>query len=176
MPTITWIDPGLSSAVVTAYYDDVTPYSPLMIEQFGGGVEALKAWVERNRESLEAPGRTIGSEKFVPRLIENGSHTLESTLPLVCEGVLIGMGVMPVYPKGNWQPAAAQYLSGGDTHEERKKRHQDLMKRAGLWLTGSDVGRDDANDANSATGHALHFLTRTLRHGPTIELLYGGEK
>lgn len=174
MPYLTAIDPGQSSAVVTAYYDDKTPYQPYKIEQFGGGVEALKEWVELRRASLPR-GITL-AEKFIPRPIENGSHTLESTLPLVCEGVLIGMGVMPAYPRGNWQPAAAQYISGGDTYEERKKSHQDLMKRRGLWLTGADVGRDDANDANSATGHALYFLARTLRHGPTIELLYEGEK
>lgn len=174
MPYLTWIDPGQSTGIVTAYYDDVTPYQPYKIEQFGGGVDALKEWVRIN--SISLAGRIVGAEKFVPRPIENGSHTLESTLPLVCEGVLIGMGVMPAYPKGNWQPATAQHISGGDTYEERKKRHQDLMKRAGLWLTGTDVGEADANDANSATGHALHFLTRTLRHSPTIEMLYGGEK
>lgn len=176
MPFLTWIDPGQSTGIVTAYYDDKTPYEPSMILQFGGGVDALKEWVNMNVELMTYAGMTVGCEKFIPRPIENGSHTLESTLPLVCEGVLVGMGVMPAYPRGNWQPAAAQYISGGDTYEERKKSHQDLMKRAGLWLTGEDVGRDDANDANSATGHALHFLTRTLRHGPTIELLYGGEK
>jgi hypothetical protein len=64
---------------------------------------------------------------------------------------------------------------GGDTPEERKRHMDDLMKRAGLWLTGADVDEPDANDALSATRHVVYFVTRTIKHGPTREWFYGEE-
>jgi hypothetical protein len=91
------------------------------------------------------------------------------------EGLLVGRGIMPAYPRGNWQPATSQVLVHGKSPEESKKLSDELLKRLGLWLTGADVGRPDANDVMSATKHIIWFLTRTLKHKPTLEWVYGEE-
>lgn len=177
MTFITWFDPGESTGIVMGHFSDFTPYEHRRAYQIPGGVQALMDFIaEDNEAQWWLPTcEIIGCEKFIPREIEGGSHTLESTLPLVLEGLLMARGLMPVYPEGNWQPATAQLLSGGDTPEERKANSDNLLRAAGLWFTGEDVGRPDANDVNSATKHIVHFLTRKLRHRPTIEAIYGRE-
>ena len=47
--------------------------------------------------------------------------------------------------------------------------HQ-FMQDEGYWVTPKEVGRKDANDANSAVAHALAHL-RDTGHMPTIEML-----
>lgn len=181
MTYITWFDPGVRTGVVTGWFNATSHYEPRTIRQIEGGIVGLEAWLDQPGTFVPVctaqvwADHIVGSEKFIPRPIEGGSHTLDSTLPLVGEGVLIGRGIMPPYPQGNWQPATAQVLSGGDTPEERKKNSDDLLKAHGLWLTGADVGQDDADDAISATKHILHYLIHTARHRPTRDWLYGEE-
>lgn len=169
----------MSTGVVTGWFNETSHYEPREIEQVRGGPEGLDAWLDARRIPVwSAQGwadHVVGSEKFIPRTIERGSHTLESTIPLVGEGVLCAKGIMPYYPEGNWQPATAQVLTGGDTAEERRKNTNLLLQAKGLWLTGSDIESPDANDAHSATKHILYYLTRTLRHRPTRDWLYGEE-
>lgn len=162
-------DPGVRTGVVYWVWSEHEHAEPREIWQFDGGTTALEFWIDGHHDLINAVTH-IGSEKFIPRPQEGMSHTLESTYPLVQEGVLIGKGVMPHYPEGNWQPAGCQYPT--KTHE----RTDELLKLRGLWLTGKDVGMDDANDALSATRQMVYLLTRTLKHGPTIEWFYGGEE
>lgn len=172
MPYITWFDPGMSTGIVRGWFSETEHYEPDCIWQIGDGTRGLRAWLDTHPLPL---GLIVGAEKFVPRTKPGMTHTLESTYPLVQEGVLIDREIMPEYPGGNWQMADAQLLLGGKDAEERKRRSDDLLKARGLWLTDTDVGQKDANDAISATKHILHFLTRTLRHEPTRAWLYGEE-
>jgi hypothetical protein len=165
-------DPGVSTGIVYWVWDEKHHAEPRGIWQIDQGTVGLDIWIDGHWDLIRSV-QYIGSEKYVPRSIDGMTHTLESTYPLVQEGLLIGRQVMPHYPNGHWQPAANQYPVGGDTPEERKRRMDDLLKRAGLWLTGEDVDAPDANDALSATRHMIYLLTRTIRHQPTIEWFYG---
>jgi hypothetical protein len=162
-------DPGVRTGIVHGWWDDRQPLQVLDWWQFDGGTEGLDIWLDSHWTLIQGVDH-IGSEKFIPRTLPGMSHTLESTYPLVQEGLLIGRQVMPHYPQGNWQPATCQYPTR--THE----RMDDLLKTRGLWFTGSDVGMDDADDVLSATRHMVYFVTRTLRHEPTISWFYGGEE
>lgn len=178
MTYITWFDPGLSTGIVTGWFNEDSHYESRYIWQIPGGPQGLMDWLEDNPYNFGdlglIGGSIVGCEKFVPRPIDGGSHTLESTIPLVGEGVLIGRRVMPAYPFGNWQPAGAQVLRKGKDPAQSKKFSDDLLKEKGLWLTGEDVGQPDANDAISSTKHIIHFLCHKLRHEPTLEWIYGG--
>lgn len=176
MVSILWFDPGLSTGIQYGVFTDDDAYEMRKVWQIGGGVGGLRKWIHGGENELFKHADIIGSEKFIPRPVEGMSHTLESTLPLVLEGVLIEAEIMPEYPDGNWQPATAQTLANGPTPEARRKNTNELMERAGYWLTGSAIGAADANDANSTTRHILHYLCRTLKHAPTIEALYGEEQ
>lgn len=167
----------MSTGIVRGWFSETDHYEPDCIWQVPGGAKGLRKWLDHREETHGnwVPLEIVGAEKFVPRTKPGMTHTLESTYPLVQEGVLIDREVMPEYPKGNWQMADAQLLLGGKTPEERKHRSDELLQARGLWLTGTDVGRKDANDAISATKHVLHYLTRTLRHEPTRLWLYGEE-
>ena len=171
MAYITWFDPGVSTGIVTGWFNDTHHYEPRSVWQVPGGQDVLMDWLDKH--PIESLGQIIGSEKFIPRPIPGGSHTLESTYPLVQEGLLVGRGYMPPYPRGNWQPASSQLLVHGDSSAESKKLTDDLLRRLGLWLTGRYVAQPDANDANSTTKHILFFLSRTLKHKPTLEWMYG---
>lgn len=174
MTSALMFDPGVSTGIVYGVWGERDHYESRGIWQIPDGTIGLDAWIDRHWDLIRSVN-IIGSEKFVPRQIEGGSHTLESTYPLVQEGILIGRQVMPHYPLGHWQMASCQYFVGGDTPEDRKRRMDDYLKRAGLWLTGSDVDAEDANDALSATRQMMYLVTRVVRHVPTIDWFYGGE-
>lgn len=176
---ITWFDPGVSTGIVRGWFDDTHHYEPREVWQVPGGQEGLIQWLDdRGHWRFDYPGDIVGSEKFIPRPIDGGTHTLESTYPLVQEGLLVGRGIMPPYPRGHWQPATSQVLrrSPDNDPDKNKKLSDELLQTLGLWLTGTDVGQPDANDVISATKHIIWFLTRTLKHKPTLEWVYGEEK
>ena len=50
-----------------------------------------------------------------------------------------------------------------------------MLRRAGLWLTGrKHLGMKDANDANSAQKHGMHYMGFNLKHIPTMNAYFGG--
>ena len=173
MSSILWFDPGVETGIQYGVFTDSDRYEMRKVWQITGGVGGLRRWIHGGENSLYLHSDIIGCEKWIPRTLEGMSHTLDSTLPLVLEGVLIEADIMPEYPEGNWQPATAQSLVNGKNPADRRKRTNTLLERAGYWLTGSDIGADDANDANSTTRHIMHYLCRTLKHGPTVEHIYG---
>lgn len=183
---VTWFDPGVSTGIVTGWFGENHHFEPRGIWQVPGGQDGLIDWLETHPVHptvMRTAGdrlddHIVGSEKFIPRPIDGGTHTLESTYPLVQEGLLVGRGIMPPYPRGHWQPATSQVLrrSPDNDPDKNKKLSDELLQRLGLWLTGTDVGQPDANDVISATKHVIWFLTRTLKHNPTLEWVYGEEK
>jgi hypothetical protein len=174
MASALMFDPGVSTGITYWEWTDKRIAIPVHDWQIYGGTEALDQWIDEHWYLIRSVTH-IGSEKFIPRPLPGMSHTLESTYPLVQEGILIAREVMPHYPNPRWQPATCQYPVGGDTPEERKRRMDDLMKRAGLWQTGVNAGDSDANDILSARRHMVYLLTRRIRHQPTISWFYGEE-
>lgn len=175
MTSILWFDPGVMTGIQYGVFTDSDRYEMRKVWQIPGGVTGLRSWLHGGENAVYRHADIIGCEKWIPRTMEGMSHTLESTLPLVLEGVLIEAVVMDPYPEGNWQPATAQSLVNGKNPADRRKRTNELLEAKGYWMTGSMVGADDANDVNSTTRHILHYLTRTLKHKPTADWLYGEE-
>ena len=116
-------------------------------------------------------------EKFTPRPNGKGGLTLASVEPLRIEGHLVGSGIMPDYPDKAWRQPSSQYFmcpTRGMTLPEKKKAANKWLKDNGFYFTGRDVGCKDADDARSATLHALSYLRKF--HKPTQLAFVGGEK
>ena len=115
-------------------------------------------------------------EKFTPRPNGKGGLTLASVEPLRIEGHLVGSGIMPDYPDKAWRQPSSQYFmcpTRGVTLPEKKKSANKWLRENGFYFTGKDVGCKDADDARSATLHALSYLRKF--HKPTQLAFFGGE-
>ena len=116
-------------------------------------------------------------EKFTPRPNGKGGLTLASVEPLRIEGHLVGSGIMPDYPDKAWRQPSSQYFmcpTRGVTLPEKKKAANKWLRENGFYFTGKDVGCKDADDARSATLHALSYLRKF--HRPTQEKYFKEEQ
>ena len=196
-------DPGKSSGVALLAYNETEPAKLVKAWQFGNGVQGLIDWLDVHRlwdydcgygsheqfwilPMTAHPSSsgyvwdsqlTVISEKFTPLQGKGFAQTLDSTLPLVCEGVLIAYGVMPVYDskEKRWQRPSLMYRHGGSTLAEKKKRSRAFLKKNGLYVLPKELGTPDNNDAISAILHGLNYLTHTLNHRPTWDAYYETE-
>ena len=168
--TTLWVaDTGKSSGFVWGEFTPTTPFKRLGYAQVSGGIGGVKRWLADNQWVYEIDVRLC--EKFVPIGGQGFSQTLDSTLPLVIEGGLIMVDLMPeygpdtldVFPRPN-----AMYFMGGANKREKLQRSRAWLKEHGLLLTGKDVGQADADDAVSATLHAFAYLLHQ-RHLPTMK-------
>lgn len=182
-------DPGKSSGIALIGYNDESVWL-VGAWQPEGGVAGLINWVNKHIEQTphgkelgpapdEAPpwsvfldleGETI-SEKFTPLSGGGFNQTLDSVEPLRGEGALIALGLMPDYPDPRWRRPDRQYLYGGGSLAEKKRRAHRFLKDSGFYVTGKDVGCKDANDARSAMLHGLSYLAQVVKHKPTYDLI-----
>lgn len=134
------IDPGDSTGLAVIRGDGVR----LHHEQ--GSPSILDDFILRF-PFLLYPGQDVlvGCERFVITS-ETARHTAQPTA-LEVIGVVKQLCRLNDWPLHLQQPANAKRLVTND-----------LLRKLGLWLTGRDVGRPDANDANDATRHALLVL------------------
>lgn len=169
-------DPGRSTGVALGRYTDTEPYTLVKAWQFTGGATGLIAWLDDHFDTGYSPDPnfTVISEKFVPVAGGGFAQSLDSTYPLVCEGVLIAYGLMPEYDKVEkvWQRASQQYRQGGSTKAEKRKKSKQFLRDNGLYVYGKQLGAPDNEDAVSAILHSLTYMTTTLRHKPTFEAYY----
>ncbi len=179
------IDPGMSNGLCEFTWGDDEPFKPVRLLQFSGGAPALAKVVKGMGLGVSTgrgmtPYAVLSSkrldalvvEKFTPRSARAGAEfalTRDSAEPLRGEGVLIGLGLEEMI---QWGEPSQQYFMGGESLPEKKKRAREFLKLHGLYLTGSMVGQQDADDAISAELHAIAWLRRQ-RHMPTIEALFG---
>lgn len=176
------IDPGIENGVCLFSYGDDQPFKVEELWQFGNGARGLKAWLDYERcyagdVSADAPVLTKNHvvdslivERFTPRPQQSFAHTRKSVEPLRGEGVLIGRGFEDHII---WQEPAAQYFMGSSSLPltEKKKLSREFLKLHGMYPTGKTVGRKNADDAISATLHAIAYL-RKKRHMPTMKALF----
>lgn len=168
-------DPGKSTGVALGVIDGDTPYQLVKAWQFEGGAKALSDWVSKEWDLCfpdpDERDQVVMSEKFVP-LTGGGFHqTLDSVEPLVGEGVLIHAGLMPAYPDPRWRRANSQYLYGGDTKPQKRKKAKDFLRTYNMYVTGKWVGCKDSEDATSAILHGLSYTAQVLKHKPTFDLI-----
>lgn len=159
-------DPGKSSGLALIAYDS-SSVELVDAWQIEGGTYALIEWLKFDRPN----GPTVISEKFTPLSGGGFNQTLESVEPLRGEGALIALGLMPDYPDPKWRRPDRQYLYGGGSLAEKKRRAHRFLKDSGFYVTGKDVGCKDANDARSAMLHGLSYLAQVVKHKPTYDLI-----
>lgn len=181
------IDPGKSSGIALLSYSDTQPAKLVAAWQFSGGIQGLLDWTEINWSSrlfgffylgnseIPIEDITVVAEKFVPIPGRGFTQGLDSTLPLVGEGVLIALGYMPVYSpeEKRWQRPQAMYKHGGKSLAEKKKLSRAFLKKHEMYVTGKQLEAPDSDDAMSAILHALSYITHTIKHQPTWEAYYG---
>jgi len=136
--------------------------------QVKGGVSGFRGLVTRLQEY---EGATWISEKFSPRPGAFGQG-LDSTLPLVCEGVLIDRDLLPEYTPGEkrWRRPIDQYAFGGNDKKSRKRMQHAALRDLGYYVTGKTLDSPDADDARSALAHGLAYLARN-GHKATYEMI-----
>jgi hypothetical protein len=146
----------MSSGIVWGEYDDTTAFTRLGYAQVTGG---LPGFIEFFADRFLKRGRwdyaaDLVCEKFKPRPVAR-AWKLNELEPIRIEGWL-----HQFHPAWQW-PEQRSLTSDGVKASEK------ILHAKGLWLTGSDVGAEDANDVNAAQLHLLAYL-RNIGHAPTI--------
>lgn len=167
------LDPGESSAAAVLKVPESKPVELVAAYQIEGGVQGFLSLLELLEEYRGFA--TWICEKYSPRpsTATGFQQSLKTTLPLVCEGVLIGKALMPVYSPGEkrYRDPSLQYFSGGSGKAERKKNQHAFLKANGFYRTGKDFGTTDADDFRSATAHGINYIVRELKHRPTFDMI-----
>lgn len=188
MKTLISIDPGMSTGVIIGTYSDDTPFELTHAFQIEGGVEGFVKrcytdYIHVNGSTVSrfflpiggvtlGPDLTVLVEKFTARGAAAGPFALKTDAlePLRIEGALIAMGV-PI----TWVQPPQQYILGGKDKAEKKKRQHAWLKENGYYIAPKDVNetpelakKNKADDARSATAHAISWLRRQ-KHKPTLD-------
>lgn len=154
----------MMSGIFWGEYDDDTPLTRTGYMQVPGALEGLL------NELYPNPGEcwldefdAVVCEKFTPRPKE-AQWKLEELEPIRIEGAIF----LASGGRVHWQDPGRMVLASGKDQAARKRSGDDVLRRAGWWLTGRDVNYKDANDVNAAAKHALAYM-RSIRHEPTID-------
>lgn len=174
------IDPGKSTGIALLGYNE----ERVWLEgawQFGGGVTGLLEWYQRRFYAPDGlgvvsphdPSLSVITEKFTARNTQGFSYRTDALEPLRCEGALIALGLMPDYTVGEkrWRDPGLQYLVGGASKADKKKRQHKFLKDSGFYHTGKDLGTSDADDFRSAASHGLAYLARELKNKAAFKLI-----
>lgn len=163
-----WVDGGVSTGIALVSYSDTEPLKVEQVWQVGNGVRGFLDWFIDADFEGHVP-YTVYSEKFTPRQ----SLTLAASTPLVIEGAMIALGLIPTYDEdpSRYQHPAAQYFTGGTSLADKKKRSNAWLKEHGFYFTSKDVGQKDADDCRSAVRHAIAHR-RKQKHLPTLNAYF----
>lgn len=171
------IDPGMSTGIVLGEYTNETLFEVIEKWQVERGIHGWLAWKDshiggtgriwrwpngENDDGIFYRDVIKICEKFVPRPMAR-SFKLDEVEPIRIEG-----SVQDTFRSVVWQRPPMMVLAEGDTPSERFRASNDVLRRLGLWSTGSQVGCKDANDVNSAMKHIVAYL-RSQDHQPTLE-------
>ena len=185
------IDPGISTGIALISYEPDGIPVLAGAWQFTGGLTGFLKWVpgamllDPGVNGLPVDTRymrtpiqevTIVAEKFQPISHSNYALTTASVEPLRIEGAMVALGMMPDYTveEKRWRRPIDQYVTGGKTKADKKKRMHQALKDLGFYRTGKDFGTADADDFRSACAHGLAYLLKVVKHKPTYELLQRG--
>lgn len=152
MTTFAAIDPGMSTGASLWYY---TPHGPLPAEllattQFTGGLHGFLHWWDEN----DWPIQHLVVERYK---LDARAHKTEHIEPVRIEGAIETLwGTEEV----DWQ--TNQALAHVTTNN---------AKQAGYWVTPTQLGQPDNNDAVSSIKHGLYWLKQN--HRPTLEHVWG---
>lgn len=159
MSQVLAIDPGMSTGITLMEY--IIGERPTIVAQYQieGGLEGQASQIDGILSWLPYDAEVV-CERFTPRPVAF-SYRLDELEPLRFEGWLAcKVGDWGI----TWQDPPQRKLI--KTLPETEK----FLQANGYWATGTDVGCKDANDANSATMHALAYI-RNQAHRATIDML-----
>lgn len=159
MSTVLAIDPGMSTGITMMEYEIGERPTITRQWQIEGGLERLSGGLVQILSWFPYDGEIV-CERFTPRPVAF-SYSLDELEPLRIEGWLYATA-------GDWG------ITWQDPPQRKLVRTlpetEKFLQAYGYWATGTDVGCKDANDANSATMHALAYI-RNQAHRATIDML-----
>lgn len=170
------IDTGFASGASLWRYGDTEPASMIHGWEIPGGYDGFADWLDGAEWAVTR--LTVIAEKWIPYPTGGHSPTLDSTYPLVLEGVLIDRGIMPAEypdPAGRWRRSSLQYwMPGKDAKSKRAAQKRWLKENTDLYRTAGQLGvkHKDAEDYLSSVFHALSWF-RSVGHTPTIAHYWG---
>lgn len=183
-----WVDGGVSTGIALVSYSDTEPLKVEQVWQVENGVRGFLDWwadhfyegdidygyepellVPEIEHRIHIDSVEFFSEKFTPRQ----SLTLAASTPLLVEGAMVGLGLIPTYEEDptRYGHPSQQYFTGGTSLADKKKRSNAWLKASGFYFTGKDVGQKDADDARSAVRHAIAHRRRE-KHLPTLKAYF----
>lgn len=166
------LDPGKSSGSAVLGYDNSAVW---LIEAFqvAAGVDAFRGMVTALQDRWGDSDPVWISEKFSPRPGQGFTHGLDSTIPLVCEGVIIDRDLLPEYTPNEkrWRAPVLHYVVGGKSKAQKKVRLHRFLKDSDFYRTGKDLGAPDADDFRSAAAHGLAYLAREVGNKPAYDMI-----
>lgn len=155
MSTVLAIDPGMSTGITLMEYEIGKRPEIKWQWQIERGLVGLKSdfpWEMHIEHAVV--------ERFTPRPVAF-SYSLDELEPLRIEGWL---SAMFHEREITWQDPPQRKLV------RTLPETEEFLQAYGYWATGTDVGCKDADDANSATMHALAYI-RNQAHRATIDML-----
>lgn len=164
MTSVWAIDPGMSTGITLMEY--LIGERPTITAQWqlGGGYDAVTEFFEEYfpLDEYDRINDEFVYERFTPRPVAF-SYSLDELEPLRIEGFL-AYYIARLDCKVSVQDPPQRKLVRTLADTEK------FLQATGYWATGTDVGCKDANDANSATMHALAYI-RNQAHRATIDML-----
>lgn len=147
-------DPGQALGWAVGTYDDDQPYSLAEAGISEHGVRSFRYLLDHLGPYGAYP-HVIVVEKFVPR----SNSFIANVVPVKVEGAMEFLWGDEIV----WRRAAQK----ADVKDE-------VLKKNGLWQTGSMVDHEDGRDANDAIIHGLGYV-KTLNHVATLAHYWPGD-
>jgi hypothetical protein len=176
------IDPGLESGISVLSYTEETLPVLEYATQFRGGAEGMSDWFSSRQVEPHIGFRVDAAwiepedvicEAFTARNTKNFNYTTVSLEALPVIGVLIDRGLVDRNDRKRYRDPKFQYLVGGDSLADKKKRRDQFLEDSGYYVGRKEIGETlkDYNDARSSVAHGIAYLAREMKHKPTFTLL-----
>ena len=149
------IDPGEATGWSLWVLDDFMPMKRLEYGVITGGVRGFSIWFDFYGRFEVGEEGVIVFEQF--RL--GGDVVNPNIEAKAIEGALI-------YARESQETRASLVFN---QRSDKRQVRDDVLKAAGLWITGKPVGWTDGRDVNDSQIHALAYAKSVLRHRPTLE-------
>jgi hypothetical protein len=140
------IDPGVTTGIALGKFDEHQAYERVAFWAVKEGLEGFIHWYH-----AEAPIEALMGRWVAERFVLRDNDFVANTEPLRIEGAMEAFGLHPIY----------------QLRTDKALAKDQVLKDAGLWVTGKMCGHTDGRDVNDATIHALAYLKK-LRHIPTL--------
>jgi len=159
------VDPGKMTgvALLKENYGTGLPFSVVLLDEIEGGVEGFIDWAEENLDDL---ADYVVCEKF----------ELDGRTPKPDLTPKEIIGALKVFQRADafFQLGHKHWALECQTNTQGKHlMTNEVLKRAGYYPKRGEVKGGHSTDA---LRHALTYVVKTLKHKPTLELLFPKEE